>query len=73
MIKWFLLIQIHFQKKFITPDLKGLDRLFLELESPEYLNFQDLQSKVLYKCCVKVFKKTTLKETTHFLFVSRFG
>lgn len=72
MIKWFLLIQIHFQKNFITPDLKGLDRLFLELESLEDLNFQDVQSKVLYKCCVKVLNKTTLKETTLFLFVSCF-
>lgn len=53
-----------FPKILITPDLKGLNGFFffLELESLENLNFQDVQSKVLYKCCVKVLNKAILKE-----------
>jgi len=46
----------------ITPDLKGLNGFLLDLESLENLNFQEVRSKVLYKCCVKVLNKKSLKE-----------
>ncbi len=56
-----------------SPNLKGLSGPLLDLKGLEDLSLQDVQSKVLYKCIVKVLNKATLKERSDTVWREKLG
>lgn len=62
-----------FPSIFFSPNLKGLSGPFLDLRGLEDLSLQDVQSKVLYKCFVKVLNKATLKERNDTVWREKLG
>jgi len=53
-------IRDPFPKLGITPDLKEMSGLFLDLHGLQNLDLNEVEGKVMYKCFVKSFNKGTL-------------